>query len=679
MHLRLAYKNVKRNRSTYLVYFMTLTIIYGLIYSFTGVLKHPMFNELSGAQDLINRILNQYMPLASAFVLILLALLVLYVSDFVMRRRQRELGLYSSLGMRNSKIGAILSYETGLVNCLALISGLLLGQVFSAGLTLLAKKLFSIEYDKTLFYFSGETVLQVFWVFVGVVLVSAFLTWRKLRKIRIISFLSDRDEESVIIANSGRLDGILFTVSIVLLLLVLFFVRSDNLKVIIKDHGTKVLFALIVAVLLFYYSLSHALINLSKKNKKFYYKGYNTLTLRQVSRNLGKNIQAMALLSLSLGVSIILALASESSLKATNKAIDGAGPYDFMVIQNLVDDLGQRYESADIKQVLIEEGLTAEELGNGEQLTAYEADIVYEDIIDCSDLIRADEGLGQKPVEVIKVSDYNKAMRLQGSEEVHLGSNEFMINCNHEGTEKQAKDFLKNKGELTLAGVKLTASENAYRDSTFTIIPPGGNDRGTLIVNDEICEMLPSTSNIYITKFTGDVDVTALSEKLNDLEEEHAAHLGETGLWWEYMSYSKKELSDVTYGFNGVIVFIMLYLDIVIIIISLSILSIQSTSEITEQADDFSVLKSLGTTPKQAGKLVSRQILMYFIAPMILAIPFAYVGTNLVIRLLEEQMKLIIPIKWTALSLVILLLIVYIVITNSLAKRTLKSEMSKRI
>ena len=135
MLAKLVFRNVKRNLQTYSIYFATLTIIYSLLYSFNTVVSNPVLNEAGDTKQILSRFMEQFMGVLSIFAAVAFIFLVLYSTQFVLKRRSKELGLYSSLGMKNKKIGKILFFESIIVNSGSLILGFIIGWIISLFLT----------------------------------------------------------------------------------------------------------------------------------------------------------------------------------------------------------------------------------------------------------------------------------------------------------------------------------------------------------------------------------------------------------------------------------------------------------------------------------------------------------------------------------------------------------------
>lgn len=74
-----------------------------------------------------------------------MAFLIIYANQFLLKRRKKELGIYMILGMKKGRISRIFVGETLCVGAISLVTGLLLGFVFSQGISIIALKLFAIS------------------------------------------------------------------------------------------------------------------------------------------------------------------------------------------------------------------------------------------------------------------------------------------------------------------------------------------------------------------------------------------------------------------------------------------------------------------------------------------------------------------------------------------------------
>ena len=112
MFYKLAFKNVKKSLSDYVIYFLTLSFGVCLFYVFNAVEAQQTMLLLSEQQHALLQTGTAMLGYLSVFISFVLAGLILYANNFLIKRRKRELGLYMTLGMDRGKISRILTAET---------------------------------------------------------------------------------------------------------------------------------------------------------------------------------------------------------------------------------------------------------------------------------------------------------------------------------------------------------------------------------------------------------------------------------------------------------------------------------------------------------------------------------------------------------------------------------------
>ena len=130
MYSKIAFKNVKKSFKDYTIYFFTLMLAVCIFYTFNSVESQKAMSELTSSGECYVDILSKVISYVSVFIAFILGSLILYANNFLVKKRNKELGIYMTLGMSKNKISKILILETIIVGILSLISGLILGLIF---------------------------------------------------------------------------------------------------------------------------------------------------------------------------------------------------------------------------------------------------------------------------------------------------------------------------------------------------------------------------------------------------------------------------------------------------------------------------------------------------------------------------------------------------------------------
>lgn len=159
-YCKLVLRNVRRNLQDYRIYFLTLVLAVSLVYAFNSIGDQPAFTEMSMTRALLYSQLDKLLAVLSAALCLVLAFLILYANQFLLRRRKKELGLYRLLGMRPGPIARLFAGETLCIGAAALGAGLVLGFLFSQGVSLVALRLFAVELERFRVAFSPGALRQ---------------------------------------------------------------------------------------------------------------------------------------------------------------------------------------------------------------------------------------------------------------------------------------------------------------------------------------------------------------------------------------------------------------------------------------------------------------------------------------------------------------------------------------
>lgn len=274
---KLIFKNVHKNLRDYLIYFLTLMISVSLFYAFNSISDQPAFSEMGMTRTLLYDQLGILLSALSVLIAIVLAFLIIYANQFLLKRRKKELGIYMMLGMKKGRISRIFAGETFCVGVIALAVGLILGFILSQGVSLIALKLFAIELDKYQLAFSIGAFRQTIICFALIFfLVMLFNVW-SVSSVQLIDLLTASRKNERLKSENRVLPVLMFLLSILCIGIagVLFYKNGilpsrENMSFQIAG------LALVVGTILLFYSFAAVFIQLMRSNKGFYLKGLNT-------------------------------------------------------------------------------------------------------------------------------------------------------------------------------------------------------------------------------------------------------------------------------------------------------------------------------------------------------------------------------------------------------------------
>lgn len=148
MLFKISVKNIRKSFKDYAVYFFTLILGVAVFYVFNAIDSQTvMLDVRKNVYDII-KLMNEMLSGVSVFVSCVLGFLIIYASRFLIKRRNKEFGIYLTLGMSKRKISIILFFETLLIGIVSLVVGLFLGAVLSQFMSILVANLFDADMTK---------------------------------------------------------------------------------------------------------------------------------------------------------------------------------------------------------------------------------------------------------------------------------------------------------------------------------------------------------------------------------------------------------------------------------------------------------------------------------------------------------------------------------------------------
>ena len=644
---KLIFKNVHKNLRDYLIYFLTLMISVSLFYAFNSISDQPAFSEMGMTRTLLYDQLGILLSALSVLIAIVLAFLIIYANQFLLKRRKKELGIYMMLGMKKGRISRIFAGETFCVGVIALAVGLILGFILSQGVSLIALKLFAIELDKYQLVFSMGAFRQTVICFALIFfLVMLFNVW-SVSSVQLIDLLTASRKNERLKNENRVLPALMFLLSILCIGIagVLFYQNGilpsrENMSFQIAG------IALVVGTILLFYSFAAVFIQLMRSNKGFYLKGLNTFLVRQIGSKIRTNYFVMTVVCGLLTITICAVSIGASTALAMNKLSQAATPYDLTVFSDVSID-----GDSDITDYLATCDVQMSDYAkNMEQISVYDADMTYTDLFAGQDLNLwpIDEAVPQSRVSVISISDFNRALAMQGKEPVALNDGEYLLNCNYEGTYQYVSEALRTHSELSVGGVTLQRASDEVLQETYVMTSVGNNDRGTLIVPDSVVTTLSKDVNALLVQYKEETNPDEVLQKMIPigLDETHG-----------YRYSEKNMLYDMFYGINALVTFICCYVGLIFLLICAALLALKQLTETTDNIYRYGLLQKLGAKRQQINRTLFVQTGVFFTVPLIVAGIYSILLIGKGMEIVEEFMN--IHISTNVGLTVILFLIVY--------------------
>ncbi len=667
---KLIIKNVRKNIRDYLIYFLTLMISVSVFYAFNSISDQPAFSEMGMTKTLLYDQLGILLSTLTVLIAVVLAFLIIYANQFLLKRRKKELGLYMVLGMKKGRISRIFAGETFCVGVIALVTGLCLGVALSQGISLVALKLFAIELSKFQLVFSMGAFQKTALCFAVIfLLVMTFNVW-SVSSVQLIDLLTAGRKNETSQNRSRLLPVLLFLVSLACILSSGVMFYRNGILPSRENRSFQVAGILLVAgTFLFFYSLSTVFVQILRANSNVYLRGLNTFLVRQIGSKIRTNYFIMTIVCGLLTVTICAVSVGVSTALAMNELSGSATPYDLNVLSNVSMD----GDSSILEYLASKDADLSGYAENMEQISIYEADFTYGSLFEGQnvELWPIDEGISDSGVSVLAVSDFNRALAMQGKEPVALTENQYLLNCNYKGTFQYVEKALESHAVFVLAGIPLQRASDTVLEETYFMTSVGNNDRGSLIVPDAVVHSLTKDVNVLLVQYRPDADSDAVLQKMIPigLDDTHG-----------YRYAEKNMMYDMFYGLNALISFLCCYIGLIFLLICAALLALKQLTETTDNIYRYGLLQKLGVKKEQINRALLSQTAIFFAAPLAVAGIFSAVLMGKAMEIVEEFMNIHIS---TNLGFTVVLFLVvygsYFLATYLSCKRMVVEHQNKRM
>ncbi len=628
---KLIIRNVRKNIQDYMIYFLTLTVSVSMFYAFNSIQTQPALNDLDTTKQMLSDQLGILLSVLSVVVAIVLAFLILYANQFLLKRRKKELGIYTLLGMEKGKISKIFAGETLCVGILSLVFGIILGLLLSQGLSIFSLRLFAIDMSKFQIVFSISALKKTISCFVLIFLIVMIFNVRTVSSVRLIDLLTAGRKNEVMALRNKAAGISLAALSILCIVSSGVIIQHYGILPSRENSWFQIAVVLLAAgTALFFFSVSAVLLTAIQANRKIYLKGLNTFLSRQIGSKMQTDFMTMSIVCALLTISICGISVGISSALTMNETSKAALPYDLNVVAD-IDVAGETDIAAYLKSRDVDMGIYADSLA---QISLYEAEITYGDLFEGQDLNlwHIDENIPEMGVSVVSISDFNRALAAQGKSPINLADNEFLLNCNYKGTLQYIDSFLQSCTEIDMNGTILQLGGKKPLGETVLMTSVGNNDRGTFIVPDHIAASLAKDMNILLVQYKPGINTDEILQKMIPI-----------GLEWETEGYrytEKNMLSSMYYGSCALLVFLCCYIGLVFLLICAALLSLKQLTETADNIYRYGLLQKLGTDSRLLFGALFKQIAIFFASPLLLAGMFSVFGIGKITAIVEEFLNM---------------------------------------
>ena len=607
---RLAKQNIRNNKSTYIPYMITCIFCIAMIYMMEFLRDCPTLDQAVRQADEVRMIVFTGEIVVEIFCIIFL----IYSNSFLMKRRQKEIGLYNILGLERNHIGIVMFLETIITSIGSLAGGIATGIIGSKLALLLLLKLLHIP-SVLGFYISVKGIFTCLFMFGIIFLMILFLNLAKIHLSRPVELLRGN--------NTGEKEP---AAKWLMALIGFICLGAGYYLAVTTESPIKAITIFLLAVILvmagtylLFTAGSIVILKFLRRRKSFYYRTGNFISISGMLYRMKQNAIGLASICiLSTGVLLMISM-TVSIYFGMNDIMLNRYPYDV--------DMSVTSISEDECQTAIEAFEKA--IADNKVPVEKSVEEIYLDIV-CS---KNGDQILIKPTNTIRNSDSVLVLSLLDQAEykrltgisANLNDGEIFAwypsavqkdSVTVDETEFTVKKWLDKN--------PLTCGEDAVSDNAVLVV----TDEDFKKFDEMRTEMYKGVSSapagedltlhlgLDITgSETDKIDFgTPVMEVVKDLKKNGG--LSENS--WITSGIRQQEYESY-YANNGSLLFIGIFLGSLFLMGTAMIIYYKQISEGYEDQKRFEIMQKVGLSRREVRSSVRRQILMVFFLPLLMA------------------------------------------------------------
>ena len=622
---RLAKQNIRNNKSTYIPYMITCIFCIAMIYMMEFLRDCPTLDQAVRQADEVRMIVFTGEIVVEIFCIIFL----IYSNSFLMKRRQKEIGLYNILGLERNHIGIVMFLETIITSIGSLAGGIAAGIIGSKLALLLLLKLLHIP-SVLGFYISVKGIFTCLFMFGIVFLMILFLNLAKIHLSRPVELLRGN--------NTGEKEP---AAKWLMALIGFICLGAGYYLAVTTESPIKAITIFLLAVILvmtgtylLFTAGSIVILKFLRRRKSFYYRTGNFISISGMLYRMKQNAIGLASICiLSTGVLLMISM-TVSIYFGMNDIMLNRYPYDV--------DMSVTSISEEECQTAIEAFEKA--IADNKVPVEKSVEEIYLDIV-CS---KNGDQILIKPANIIRNSDSVLVLSLLNQAEyerltgisANLNDGEIFAwypsavqkdSVTVDETEFTVKKWLDKN--------PLTCGEDAVSDNAVLVVTDEDFKKFDEMRTEMYKGVSASLAGENLTLHLG-LDITGSDTDKIDFGTpvmEAVKALRKSGGLSEnawITSGIRQQEYESYYADNGSLLFIGIFLGFLFLMGTAMIIYYKQISEGYEDQKRFEIMQKVGLSRREVRSSVRRQILMVFFLPLLMAMLHITMAFPMIRRLL---------------------------------------------
>lgn len=630
---------MKSNRRFYLPYILTVIGTAAAFYIMAAIVSDPGSKELAAGTSNGPMYVSMFMTLGMFVLGLFSCIFLLYTNSFLMKRRQKELGLYSVLGMSKTNIAGIMVFEALYIALIGIGGGIAVGILLTK---LVSLALFRLMRLPVPFGFSVQPIAIIIVVlfFAGLILLTLLANLAKVGRSRPVELLRGGNVGE----KEPKANWFLTIVG------VLFLGAGYAVAMLVDNPGMAVavyflaVFAVIIGTYCLFTSVSIAVLKALRRNKRYYYKAKHFISVSGMLYRMKRNAVGLANICILCTMVMVMVSGTLSLYLGSEEQVNVHCPSDVVVETTY-------YASSAEDHVYNEE--TGEE--TIEYHTPYDAaamDAWFEDYFAAHKLTPSSAKAveyytftavdSEDHVSLVTAVTAETYAQLTGEAAPELAPGEALAHVPSGYKFGDGLNFLDKDGNtLSIQFVGEAQLSSAQVELNTAILSQSEDDDIVLVVPDTaaLLELVAGQENgSYVWR--GQYDFDASDEAVSAMVDDYWAASREGGGvdagYYDVLRIDlRSEAEQEVYGLSGGFLFLGVFLGIVFLMATVLIIYYKQVSEGYEDNARFEIMRKVGLSEREARRAIRSQILTVFFMPILVAAIHIAFDFNLVVLLLR--------------------------------------------
>jgi len=600
---KLALFNVKNNIKLFKFNIISMVFAIAVFFNFFSLIFNPSIDLANTDKQSIK--VTLYMT--SIVLVFFILFFILYSNSFFLKQRKKEIGIYTFMGVDNSKIAVVFAIEEILLGVVSLVLGLFFGMVFQKAFLMLLTKIAAFKSSVT-FYLSIKSVIITSVVFILIFSLAAMRGFMTISRSKLINLLNAEKQEDKLL-KTRYFTGIM---AIVLILTGYFF----SGKIFTEDFFTNssiVILSIILGTFLLFSSFLSVVVKFMKNSKGILYSGTNIISISNIAYRIRYNYRTLACITIIVATTITSIGAAFSVQHMFNSIKRVAYPYSFSYVSS---------DSRVNARVL-------DTISSSKHKILQSIETNY---------LTFDSGDNREfPMNhpVIKVSDFNRitnSLKAENKEEI-ISSVGGLQDGTAIAVESSNDSGFQNNQTLNMYGlnIKVKKTINApllggrFQFNTIVLTDNDYNKFKDNCYKLETAEKEKIFNGIVVSNQEDSLELSKKLAAIPELKDNFTSYVVYCNLFNEVI---------------GVVKFAGMFLGVVFMLSTASIMYMKLMSDAIGDKKKYEILMKLGISESELYRAVSKQVGLSYTLPLLIGAVYAFMGIGVLQKFLNKYLEI---------------------------------------